>query len=123
MLAEMCGTLEEYEGMSDRAPRGKRRKYRPGPGGGAKPPAEKRYLSADWTEALMGYPRGWTDIEKEDVSHDTDFPAAWLDGSWEDGILRTAPKTENRRRRLKCLGNAVVPQIPMMIWTMIKELL
>jgi hypothetical protein len=80
-------------------------------------------LNPDWVEALMGYPQGWTDIEKDVVPQDTDFPAAWLDGTWEDGIPRTATGMKNRMNRLKCLGNAVVPQIPMMIWMMIKELL
>jgi DNA (cytosine-5)-methyltransferase 1 len=39
----------------------------------------------------------------------------WLDGTWEYGIARTTTITKNRAKRLKALGNAVVPQIPEMI--------
>jgi DNA (cytosine-5)-methyltransferase 1 len=39
----------------------------------------------------------------------------WLDGTWEYGIARTTTITKNRAKRLKTLGNAVVPQIPEMI--------
>ena len=34
----------------------------------------------------------------------------WIDGSWEYGIPRIAVGVKNRVNRLKCLGNAVVPQ-------------
>jgi len=34
----------------------------------------------------------------------------WADGSWESGIPRTAVHIPHRADRLKCLGNAVVPQ-------------
>lgn len=38
------------------------------------------------------------------------MPKAWADGCWEDGIPRIASGVKNRVQRLKCLGNAVVPQ-------------
>jgi len=75
-------------------------------------------LNADWVEALMGYPQGWTDLEKEALIL-ADFPAAWLDGSWERGIPRVTAGQKNRIKRLKGLGNAVVPQIPMIIFLLI----
>jgi len=36
--------------------------------------------------------------------------AGWSNGSWEDGIPRLAGDVPDRVNRLKCLGNAVVPQ-------------
>jgi hypothetical protein len=79
-------------------------------------------LSADWVEALMGYPQGWTDIDKE-AGRENNYPEKWLDGTWEDGIPRVALKQAHRVSRLKCLGNSVVPQIPWLICLMIKEFL
>jgi hypothetical protein len=76
-------------------------------------------LNPDWVEALMGYPQGWTDIDREDVDTDMKYPGAWIDGSWEEGIPRVLPDVKNRINRLKCLGNAVVPQIPALLWILV----
>ncbi|MEE1199032.1 MAG: DNA (cytosine-5-)-methyltransferase [Christensenellales bacterium] len=38
------------------------------------------------------------------------MPQAWQDNTWESGSLRVATGIPNRVDRLKCLGNAVVPQ-------------
>lgn len=37
-------------------------------------------------------------------------PQTWENGSWEDGVERTCRDIPHRVDRLKCLGNAVVPQ-------------
>ncbi len=71
-------------------------------------------LNADWVEALMGYPLYWTDMKKDTVN--VDYPAAWLDGTWEKDIPRVVNGQQNRVKRLKCLGNAIVPQIAELIF-------
>lgn len=66
-------------------------------------------LNPDWVEILMGFPVGWTSIDAE--------PQKWP--GWPTGMgaeqypyepPRTTMVSENRVRRLRCLGNAVVPQ-------------
>jgi len=82
--------------------------------------AQDRRLNPEWVEAMMGYPLFWTDIKK-DKTKDINYPFAWLDGTWEKDIPRLTKKITNRISRLKGLGNAVVPEIPALIWLMIKS--
>lgn len=72
-------------------------------------------LNADWVEWLMGYPEGWTDI---DVEQDNIYPATgWAIDPADIGVTpRTISGQKNRAPRLRCLGNAVVPQIPELIY-------
>lgn len=67
-------------------------------------------LNPDWVELLMGYPVGYTLAEGE-PDHSLVDPQSWLDGSWEDDVPRLTPKNINRAKRLKALGNSVVPQV------------
>jgi hypothetical protein len=76
---------------------------------------EDGQLSATWTESLMGYPKDWTDIEKG-CSFENRYPEAWLSGEWEDGIPRVITGQKNRPRRIKALGNSIVPQIPYLLF-------
>jgi hypothetical protein len=73
-------------------------------------------LNPGWVERLMGYPNGWTDIEKN-VGRKNKYPEAWIDGSW-DTIPRTATGVKNRVNRLKSLGNAIVPQCAEVIFNL-----
>jgi hypothetical protein len=72
-------------------------------------------LNALWVEALMGYPRYWTDIE-QDCPFENRYPRAWLDGAWEEGIPRVITGQKNRPRRIKALGNSIVPLIPWLLF-------
>ena len=73
-----------------------------------------------------GYGRNWA--TESDVGGIIDgLPTGmdgrlWTDG-WEDGIPRVATGVKNRVDRLKCLGNAVVPQVVALIAEQIKPLL
>ena len=84
-------------------------------------PVKGGSLNPDWVELLMGFPAGWTDLAVDDVVPEPLDPSKWADGSWEEGVPRVAVGVEKRVARLKCLGNAVVPQIPWLIGNMILE--
>jgi hypothetical protein len=79
-----------------------------------------RHINPVWAEALMGYPRGWTNLAYDDLDQKTSGPdyyfGAWADGSWEAGIERSAVKGPGHVKRLAGLGNAVVPQAPLLIF-------
>lgn len=64
-------------------------------------------LNPDWVEWLMGFPFGWTDPEREVDKSTMSETGHWLS---EPDIPRVAVGVKNRVNRLKCLGNAVVPQ-------------
>lgn len=73
----------------------------------------KGQLNPDWVECLMGFPIGWTDIDRDETeSHWIDEPR-WPAGpqeeqhEWEPPRVATGVK--NRVPRLKACGNAVVP--------------
>ena len=65
-------------------------------------------LNPDWVDLLMGFPLGYSLPEGESM-HKLLDPACWYDGSWESGVSRLTEVTENRVKRLKALGNSVVP--------------
>ena len=57
-------------------------------------------LAQEYSDALLRLSHGAPSL----------MPQAWANGSWEDGIERVSSGIKNRVDRLKCLGNAVVPQ-------------
>ena len=60
-------------------------------------------LNPDWVEWLMGFPVGWTDLEVESPTQ--------YDIAVEPAVPRVTTKKQGRPKRLKQLGNAVVPQV------------
>tara|TARA_R110002020_G_scaffold69890_1_gene181706 strand:- start:928 stop:2280 length:1353 start_codon:yes stop_codon:yes gene_type:complete len=66
-------------------------------------------LNPDWVELLMGLPDGWTDPDK-DVEPSMIDASSWADGSWEDNVPRLTSRKDYRNKRLKAIGNSVVPQ-------------
>jgi site-specific DNA-cytosine methylase len=66
-------------------------------------------LNPGWVEVLMGLPEGWTDPERQ-VAPSMIDASSWSDGSWEEGVPRLTDRTDSRNKRLKALGNSVVPQ-------------
>jgi hypothetical protein len=64
----------------------------------------KGSLNPEWVEWLMGFPQNWTDLDKPSEPEHRGFPD-------EPNIPRVEKGVQDRVNRLKCLGNAVVPQI------------
>jgi hypothetical protein len=75
-------------------------------------------LNPDWTEWMMGLPSGFTDItkdkSKEFIGWQTD--PAELPKTHLRYIPRITDRKDLRVNRLKCLGNAVIPQQAMHAW-------
>ena len=67
-------------------------------------------LNPAWVEQLMGYPDGWTDPDCDEPSPWMGWPARPGEPQYEYEHSRTVVGMPNRAKRLKALGNAVVPQ-------------
>lgn len=63
-------------------------------------------LNADWVELLMGWPKGWSDLEP--LTHIDDDWYTWP-ADWERNTPRVAVKQPHRTARLKAIGNGQVP--------------
>ncbi|RNB56639.1 hypothetical protein EDM54_23760 [Brevibacillus borstelensis] len=74
---------------------------------------QKGQLNPDWVECLMGFPIGWTDIDRDETeSHwieEPRWPAGPNEEQYEWEPPRVATGVKNRVPRLKACGNAVVP--------------
>lgn len=78
-------------------------------------------LNPDWVECLMGFPVGWTDIDCEEPLPWPGWPAFMGLPQYDYEPPRVTAKSKNRSKRLKCLGNAVVPQQAYPIFRAIME--
>lgn len=67
-------------------------------------------LNPAWVEQLMGYPDGWTDPDCDEVIPWAGWPARPGETQFEYEHPRTVTGMKNRAKRLKALGNSVVPQ-------------
>ena len=68
----------------------------------------------------MGYPIGWTDIQSDCI--DREFIQNW-DINWESDTSRLTERKQNRKDRLRCLGNSIVPQIALVLFDRLKEII
>jgi DNA (cytosine-5)-methyltransferase 1 len=66
-------------------------------------------LNPAWVEQLMGFPAGWTSLECDVVAEWTGWPALMGEEQYPYEPPRTVTKCADRAKRLKALGNAVVP--------------
>ena len=78
-------------------------------------------LNPDWTEWLMGWPVGWTDLKPLDKEGFVEWFKAVLSGRWwktdpanEGKLSRVTENRTNRANRIKALGNG---QVPMCVYT------
>lgn len=67
-------------------------------------------LNPAWVEQLMGYPDGWTDPDCDEPVPWAGWPARPGEQQYPYEHPRTVVGMPNRAKRLKALGNSVVPQ-------------
>lgn len=79
-------------------------------------------LNPDWVEMLMGFPCGWTNVDCDDPTPWPGWPAGLGTQQYPYEPPRTVFKMPNRAKRLKALGNAVVPQQAFPIFRAIAEI-
>jgi hypothetical protein len=69
-------------------------------------------LNPNWVEWLMGLPKGWTSLEPMDPDAFEEWATDMASGTWWDterDIPRVTTERTNRAKRLKALGNGIVP--------------
>lgn len=83
-------------------------------------------LHARWVQRMMGFPDRWLDVDDPMPAPLMDDrwrgdPLAAFGPDWEDGVPRVAVGEEQRAAKLRALGNAVVPQVPFVLLSAIRE--
>ena len=66
-------------------------------------------LNPDWVEQLMNFPEGWTDVNCDEPKPWQGWPALLGQAQYPYEHPRTTTGGKDRTKRLKALGNAVVP--------------
>lgn len=66
-------------------------------------------LNPAWVEQLMNFPEGWTDLEVDEPKPWQGWPALLGQEQYPYEFPRTTTGCKDRAKRLKALGNAVVP--------------
>ena len=73
-------------------------------------------LNPDWTEWLMGWPIGWTNLNPLSAEDFIKWFEMVLSGKWwdkdpanEGNLSRVTENKLNRSKRIKALGNGQVP--------------
>ena len=79
-------------------------------------------LNPAWVECLQGFPLGWTDIDCDEPEPWPGWPAGMGARQYPYEPPRTCKNVPNRAKRLKALGNAVVPQQAAPIFRAIAEM-
>ena len=79
-------------------------------------------LNPEWVEILMGFPLGWTDIYCDEPEPWPGWGALMGQSQHPYEPPRTVTGCPNRAKRLKCLGNAVVPQQAVPIFEAIRQI-
>ena len=78
-------------------------------------------LNPAWVEILMGFPLGWTDLDCDEPEPWPGWPALMGESQYPYEPPRVGTGIPNRAKRLKALGNAVVPQQAYPIFKAIME--
>ena len=112
----LCSAVNGGMWLTPKCPSGGGQAERDTPGGGLRKIEDQvlridgpGLLNPDWEEALMGFPRGWTDPDCANPEPFPGWPAGMGEAQhpWEPP--RTCGKRPRRVARVKALGNAVVP--------------
>lgn len=61
-------------------------------------------------------------LRKLSCNTPSQFPQMWKRGQWEDGTPRVASGIPNRVHRIRCLGNAIVPQVAKVVAERVLEI-